>query len=151
MITNRAIADASLPVARHAFRWPEPQPAGLAPAGPFFRPHLTGRIARAKASGGCNVSYSPRIACLFNAIDLAMTAKVADVDGAKLRELVSEAGQVLAADDPARAAVLHFATQHEIHGFDPDQVIVLGHQLHDAISRALRPDPVDADRKDIHG
>lgn len=97
------------------------------------------------------MSYDPRVACLFNALTLAMQAKVADVDGMDVEELVTEAGQVLEATSPERAAINTFATQYELHSFDAARVIALGDQLLDAINRALRPDPAGAERSDIYG
>lgn len=80
-----------------------------------------------------------------------MNAKVADVDALDVQQLAAEAQQVLEGDDPARHAILTFATQHELHQFDPARLQELGHTLHEAIERALRPDPVDIGRADIHG
>lgn len=97
------------------------------------------------------MSYDPRLACLFNALTLAMQAKVSDVDGLAVEELVTEAGQVLEANSPERAAINTFATQYELHSFDPEKVTTMGDTLLEAIQRAMQPDPVGADRSDIYG
>ncbi|MEO1024047.1 MAG: hypothetical protein AAFX07_00655 [Pseudomonadota bacterium] len=93
----------------------------------------------------------PRISCLFDAVSVAMSAKVADVDGMQVERMVSVAQQVLEADDPALRAITEFATQYELHAFDAEKLIELGTTLHDALERAMRPDPVDAGRRDIYG
>lgn len=97
------------------------------------------------------MSYSPRTACLFNAVSVAMSAKVADVDGLDVDHMVTEATQVLDDGSPERAAILNFATDFELYQFDPEQLLSMGTTLHDALERALRPDPVDAGRRDIYG
>lgn len=94
---------------------------------------------------------SPRVACLFDALAVAKSARVADVDGLQVERMVTTASQVLDQDDPALRAITGFATQFELHQFDPERLEELGRTLDDALERALRPDPVDAHRRDIYG
>ena len=100
---------------------------------------------------GPGMTHEPKVAVQFQAMSVAMRAKSSDLDATDVHELVTLAQQLLADDDPIFLAVTTFATQHEIYARDPDHLIRIGGDLHDAISRTAVPVPPDMDRADING
>jgi len=85
------------------------------------------------------------------ALAVAMKAKARVLSADDVADMVNDAGELLLADHPVRIAITQFALGYELHAARPDEVHGLGVNLHAAIARALRPDPPDLHRKDIHG
>lgn len=89
---------------------------------------------------------------LFAALDLGYQARALNVSRADVSLVQANAEQVLDHDDPVFFAINRFATDYELAVMDPATDLPrIGEALRDAIDLALRPDPPDIDRKDIHG
>lgn len=87
---------------------------------------------------------------LLAATAAAMAARVGSLTAAQvvdLDTLASAAPQ----GHPLRFAALMFCEQFDAHFRDPAALAELGEGLDRAIARALRPEPVDLARRDIHG
>lgn len=94
---------------------------------------------------------SDRMQIQFQAIAVAMRAKVADLPPRDVDELLTRTQQMLEADDPLCRAVTSFATQYEIGRHEPDRLFEIGEDLHRAALIDARPVPPDLHRRDIHG
>lgn len=91
----------------------------------------------------------PLHAARLSALSMAMEAKCGSFDMATLEALQDRLRGV---DDAAlRIAVDRFATQVQARGTGELVLHALGQELLDAVERSVRPDPVDAGRRDIHG
>lgn len=89
---------------------------------------------------------------LFAALDLAYQARVLNVARADVSLVQANAEQVLDRDDPVFFAINRFATDYQLAVLAPAvRLPEIGAALRDAIELALRPDPVDGARSDIHG
>lgn len=88
---------------------------------------------------------------LFSALDVAMQAKSGQLDPQDVEELQARAEQVLGGDHQVTRAVNQFATQHQLFAHDWARMAELGDELHRLVQVEAMPDPVDADRRDIHG
>lgn len=93
----------------------------------------------------------PVVAIGMNALSVAMKAKCGQLTASDVADLMNDAGELLDAQQPVRIAVTTFATGYELYDDDPAYLRTLGVELHEAIARAFRADPVDLHRRDIHG
>ncbi|MGS4947407.1 hypothetical protein ACVDG3_18165 [Meridianimarinicoccus sp. RP-17] len=93
----------------------------------------------------------PVIAIGMNALSVAMKAKCGQLTANDVADLVNDAGELLDSGQPVRIAVTTFATGYELYAHDPAYLRTLGVELHEAVARAVQPDPVDIHRRDIHG
>lgn len=97
------------------------------------------------------MSPASRFGVITDATAVAMRAMVNDLDPLDVDHVVTRAGQLLEADDPVFRAVTHFATQHQLCRYRPEELAALGRELRDRMLALMQPDPPDLDRKDIHG
>lgn len=95
---------------------------------------------------------SDRLAAVrMDAFALAMQAKCGAVSPHDLDMMVARAEETLPHDDTLYRAITRFATQHAVSRFDPDVMMELGAELHDAVRLHCLPTPVDIGRADIYG
>ena len=88
---------------------------------------------------------------LLAAYAVALRARQGGVTAEDVSDMRVRAEELLPRGSSLRAAVYCFATMYELHRHDPAAVAELGLALDRDISRALRPEPVDLSRRDIHG
>jgi hypothetical protein len=86
-----------------------------------------------------------------DAFAVALSAKVGGLTALAVEQLRSAAEAQLDPDLPLRQAVLQFATMFEADRRDPAALRQHGDELAHAVELALRPDPPDLNRRDIHG
>lgn len=91
-----------------------------------------------------------REAILREAHCTAMMARIDRLEAPRLRLLSARIGYLLP-DDPLRAAVTRFLRVADAGGHHGPGVADAGDILLSDVLRLLRPAPVDAARKDIHG
>ena len=88
---------------------------------------------------------------LLAALSVALRARMGGLTAEEVSDMRVRAEELLDRGSSLRAAVFSFATMYELHRRDPAALVVLGEELDRGLSRALRPDPVDLSRRDIHG
>lgn len=106
---------------------------------------------------------SARLPALFAAQAVAMNARTGSLTLHMVDDLRTKAEELLARQDPLRAAIIAFATGYEQHRRDKAALAGMGEALEGALRRALDvphpaapdpshwPAPVDLNRRDIHG
>lgn len=77
---------------------------------------------------------------LFAAQTVAMNAITGSLTLHMVDDLRTKAEELLARDDPLRAAILSFATQYEVHKRDAYAMRKFGETLQAAVATALNPD-----------
>ena len=87
---------------------------------------------------------------LLAATAVAMSARGGAVRPEAVQQL-RDLAAALPADHPLRFEALGFAAAFDTYRRNPQALAVLGEALDRGITRALRRDPVDLGRKDIHG
>ncbi|HMO07049.1 MAG TPA: hypothetical protein PKD10_05295 [Paracoccaceae bacterium] len=98
------------------------------------------------------------------ALAVSLSARTGNLTAQAVEEMRIRAEELLAPADPFRAACLTFATMYEVHVRDAAALRAMGEALAAALDKAARaaapapppdptrwPDPVGADRRDIHG
>lgn len=88
---------------------------------------------------------------LLAAQAVSMSARMGQLQAHAVDEMRVRAEELLARGDPLRASIYLFASMYDLDRHDPARLVALGEELQRGIDRALRPDPADADRADIHG
>ncbi len=86
-----------------------------------------------------------------NAFAAALKAKCGTISALDVDQVRAEAEAHLPEGDPLRLAVTRFATRWESDRFFPVEMIAAGDELARAVELALRPEPPDLGRTDIHG
>lgn len=94
---------------------------------------------------------TPRASIQYDALALAQSAKLGELDALAIEELVTRAEQELGSADPLYLEVSAFAVGAELVLRDGGDPAELGHKLFRAIEIDLVPTPPDVDRADIHG
>lgn len=97
------------------------------------------------------MSFNDRFGIMADATSVGMRAMIGGLDPLDVDHLVTRASQLLETDDPVFRAVTTFATNHEICRHRPAELAAIGAQLRDAMLLAMRPEPPDLHRRDIHG
>jgi hypothetical protein len=90
------------------------------------------------------------IAVVFDGLALALTARCGGLSRATLDRGLGRAAR-LDRHHPARAAIEAFGAVWRAACADPVQIAAAGEALQRDLMRAMRPQPVDAGRVDIHG
>lgn len=93
---------------------------------------------------------SPRMPVLMAAQAVALSARTGGLRRDQVDDMRTKAEELLERGDTFRTAVLMFATQFEAEWRDRVAVVSLGEELQRSVDRALRPDPPDLHRRDIH-
>jgi hypothetical protein len=86
-----------------------------------------------------------------SAVTVALKAKVGSLTPMDVEQLRVQAEELLDDDAPLRGAVFGFATQYELVRRSPGELVPVADALFQAVQLALRPDPPDLHRRDIHG
>jgi hypothetical protein len=94
---------------------------------------------------------SPRHTVAFAATAVALRAKTFALTNLDVNELRTSAEQLLDAGHPLRRAVTEFASLWEVNKHDGAALVEMGDRLFRAVEAALRPEPVDLGRVDLHG
>ena len=87
---------------------------------------------------------------LLAATAAAMAARTGTLQPHRVHELREQA-TALPVGHPLRFDVLAFCLAWDLNRRDPDALATIGEGLDRGIARALRPDPIDRTRSDIHG
>lgn len=95
--------------------------------------------------------FDPIAAIRMDVFSVALKAKCNDLPRQDVDLMMTRAEEALASDDALFRAVTEFAVQFEVTRFDRDALRSIGEELERALQRYLRPDLVDAARRDIHG
>lgn len=88
---------------------------------------------------------------LLAATAVSMRARVGGLTRRDIDVMLNRALELLETGDTLRDAIIVFSAQYEQLHRDPDAVVSLGDELQRGIDRALRPEPYDLSRRDIHG
>ncbi len=86
-----------------------------------------------------------------SAVTVALKAKVGSLTPMDVEQLRTQAEELLDEGVPLRGAVFDFATQYELVRRAPDELLPVADALFQAVQVALRPEPPDLHRRDIHG
>ena len=94
---------------------------------------------------------SERMPALFAAQAVALSARCNQLTMNAVDDMRTKAEELLARDDPARSAIIAFATGYENLHRDPYGLSKLGEILQDALGVALNPDapPMFRSRRDL--
>lgn len=92
-----------------------------------------------------------RVPALMAAQAVALSARTGTLTQHAVDDMRIRAEELLARDDPMRAAVLTFATQYEAHRRDAYALKVLGEALERDLRVHLSLDRVLSERRDIDG
>lgn len=92
-----------------------------------------------------------RQAVCFEAFAVAMMAKADRLQACDVDRMRDLSIRVLEIGDGLRDAITAFSFSYGQHRRDPEALAYLGADLMRAVERAVRPEPVDQCRRDIHG
>lgn len=87
---------------------------------------------------------------LLAAVAVAFSARGGRVQPHAVADL-RQLAEALPPDHPLRFEAIAFAAAFDTHRRDPQALASLGEALDRGITRILRRDPADLERKDIHG
>jgi hypothetical protein len=87
---------------------------------------------------------------LLMATSAAMSARTGQLQPHQVADLRA-AATALPVGHPLRFGALAFCLGWDLNRRDADAVAALGEALERDVARALRPDPIDRTRSDIHG
>ncbi len=82
---------------------------------------------------------------------VALRAQLGPLPAQDVQDLAGFVSTRLTPDHPASRAVKRFVDRFRLAAYDPPALALLGVELQGDVIRALRPDPVDVGRADIHG
>lgn len=93
---------------------------------------------------------SDRMLVLFAAQSVAMSARINSLTEQAVDDMRCRAEELLSAGEDLRNAVITFATQYELHKYDPFALKVLGEALERDVAVAMGAHPL-RERRDIDG
>jgi len=79
------------------------------------------------------MTYAPKSAVKYEALDVAMNAKANSLDSEAVDNLRQKAEEWLTSDQPLFLAVMEFATHYPLVCRDPDALFARGEVLHQAV------------------